>query len=193
MLKGLYDWTMRLAAHRQALALLALVAFIESSFFPIPPDVLLVPMVLAARTRAWRIALVCTVASVAGGLAGYGIGFYLFEAVGRPLMEFYGYMAKYAVFQSWYTEWGLWIVFAAGLTPLPYKVFTIASGVAGLDLTVFIVGSVLSRGLRFYIVAALLWHFGEPIRDFIERHLGKLAAAFVVLLFAGFVVIEFLA
>lgn len=190
MLKGLYDWTMGLAAHRNALALLAFVSFIESSIFPIPPDVLLLPMVLAARARAWRIALVCTVASVAGGLAGYGIGFFLFETVGRPLLEFYGYMDKFAVFQTWYTEWGLWIVFAAGLTPLPYKVFTIASGVAGLDPTVFLLGSVLSRGLRFYVEAALLWRFGEPIRDFIERHLGKVAAAFVVLLFGGFALIK---
>lgn len=190
MLKRLYDWTMGLAARRHALSFLAFVSFIESSVFPIPPDILLLPMVLAARNRAWLIALVCTVASVAGGLAGYGIGYFLFETVGRPLLEFYGYMDKFAVFQTWYVAWGLWIVFAAGLTPLPYKVFTIASGVAGLDITVFLLGSVLSRGLRFFVEAALLWRFGEPIRDFIERHLGKLAVAFVVLLFGGFVAIK---
>ncbi|MFQ5784423.1 MAG: YqaA family protein [Alphaproteobacteria bacterium] len=193
MLKRLYDRVMGLAAHRRAAALLALVSFAESSVFPIPPDVLLVPMVLAARRRALRLALICTAASVAGGLAGYGIGFFLFDAVGRPLLELYGYMAEFSVFQSWYNERGLLIVFVAGLTPLPYKVFTIASGVTGLDLAAFTVGSILSRGLRFGVEAALLWRFGPPIRDFIERHLGKVMTAAVALLLGGFVLARWLA
>ena len=188
MLRRLYDETMALAAHRHALLLLAAVAFVESSVFPIPPDVLLVPMVLAARARAWRIAAVCTAASVAGGLAGYGIGYFLFESVGRPLLEFYGHTEAFVSFRDTYNAWGLWIVFAAGLTPLPYKVFTIASGVTGLNVAVFVLGSVLSRGLRFFVVAGLLWYFGPPIRSFVERHLGKLAAAFLLLLVGGFVV-----
>ena len=192
MLRRLYDWTMGLAAHRHALALLALVAFIESSIFPIPPDVLLVPMVLAARARAWRIALVCTVASVLGGLAGYGIGYFVFETVGRPLLEFYGGGDAFASFRDAYNAWGLWIVFTAGLTPLPYKVFTIASGVTHLDLTIFVLGSVLSRGLRFYAVAALLWRFGTPLRAFVENHLGKVTAAFALLLVGGFALIRLL-
>ena len=141
MLRRLYDETMALAARRHALLFLAAVAFVESSVFPIPPDVLLVPMVLAASARAWRIAAVCTAASVAGGLAGYGIGYFLFEIVGRALIEFYGYTEVFAGFRDSYNEWGLLIVFAAGLTPLPYKVFTIASGVTGLNVAVFVVGS----------------------------------------------------
>ncbi len=192
MLRRLYDWTMGLAAHRNALALLALVAFVESSVFPIPPDVLLVPMVLAARARAWRIALVCTVASVAGGIAGYGIGYFAFETVGRPLVEFYGAVDAYGSFRDYYNEWGLWIVFTAGLTPLPYKVFTIASGVTQLDPTIFVVGSVLSRGLRFFGVTAILWRYGEPLRAFVENHLGKVTTAFAVLLVGGFVLIQLL-
>ncbi len=128
MLHRLYDWTMSLSAHPHALWVLAAIAFIESSFFPIPPDVLLIPMVLASREKAWWIASVCTVASVLGGAAGYGIGYFLFEEVGRPLLDLYGYQEKFAEFSQLYNEWGWWIVFGAGLTPFPYKVITIASG-----------------------------------------------------------------
>jgi membrane protein YqaA with SNARE-associated domain len=192
VIRGLYDWTMKLAEHRNALAALALVAFIESSVFPIPPDILIIPMVLAAREKAWRIALICTVASVLGGIAGYGIGFFLYESIGKALLDFYGYADKFSQFQSYYHEWGAWIVGGAGLTPFPYKVITIASGVADLNLVVFIIASVLSRGLRFFLVAGLLWYFGEPIRVFIEKNLGILATAFFLLLFGGFVLIKFL-
>ncbi len=192
MIRGLYDWTMSLASHRQALWALAVVSFIESSVFPIPPDIILIPMVLAAPEKAWRFALVCTVASVAGGLAGYGIGYFLFDSIGRPLLDFYGYGEKFAQFQGYYNEWGAWIVGGAGVTPFPYKVITIASGVTGLDPVVFMVASVLSRGLRFFLVAGLLRHFGEPIRIFIEAHLGKLATAFFILLLGGFVAIKYI-
>jgi membrane protein YqaA with SNARE-associated domain len=183
---------MGLAGHPHALLALALIAFVESSVFPIPPDVLIIPMVLATRQRWIAIAGVCTVASVAGGLAGYGIGYYLYESIGRAIVDFYGYANKFDTFQQWYNEFGLMIVFAAGLTPLPYKVFTIASGVASLDLWSFIGGSVVSRGLRFFMVAGLLWHFGEPIRIFIEKHLNKLAILFTVLLIGSFVVLKYL-
>jgi len=193
MLKRAYDRTMALAEHRHALSLLGLVAFIESSIFLIPPDVLLIPMVLAARQRAWLIAGVCTVGSVAGGIAGYGIGYFLFESLGRRLFELYGYMADFSLFQAYYNEWGAWIVVGAGLTPFPYKFITIASGVAALNPTVFLVASVLSRGARFFLVAALLWYFGPPIRTFIERNLGLVTAAFFALLLGGFVVIGWLA
>jgi len=192
VLKSLYDWTMTLAGHRHALWALAAVSFIESSIFPIPPDALLIPLVLAAPTRAWRIALVCTVASVLGGLAGYGIGYFLFEQVGRPVLDLYGYASKFAHFQETYNEWGAWAVFIAGVTPFPYKVITILSGVTQLDPIVFTVSSVLARGLRFFIVAALLWRYGEAIRHFIEARLGLLFAVFCVLLVGGFVVIKFL-
>ena len=192
MIRGLYDWTMSLAAHRHALWALAAISFIESSIFPIPPDIILIPMVLAAREKAWKFALVCTVSSVLGGLAGYGIGFFLFDTVGKPLLDFYGYGEKFGLFQGYYNEWGAWIVGGAGITPFPYKVITIASGVTGLDLVVFTVASVLSRGARFFLVAALLWHFGQPIRIFIEAHLGKLATAFFILLVGGFAAIKYI-
>lgn len=188
MLRRLYDWTMSLARTRHAERSLAGVSFAESSFFPIPPDVLLIPMVLAERTKWLRYALVCTAASVLGGLLGYFIGAVLFEAVGRPILEFYGYMAKFEEFQEAFNRWGLLIVFVfGGLTPLPYKVITIASGLTGLSLPVFFISSVLARGTRFFLVAGLLYWFGEPIRTFIEKHLGLLFTLFVVLLVGGFV------
>ncbi len=193
MLRRTYDWTMDLAARPHAMFWLFLVAFAESSFFPIPPDVLIIPMVLAARERAWRVVAVATVASVLGGLAGYGIGFFLFESVGQVILDFYGYAAKFERFQAWYQEWGGWIVFAGGFSPVPYKVITIASGSVDLDLVTFTVVSFISRMGRFLLVAALLWKFGPPIRAFIERWLGPLTLAFVVLLILGFVVIRYLA
>ncbi len=190
MLRRLYDWVMRLAAHRRAVPALAAVSFAESSFFPIPPDVMLIPMIVANRAKAWWLATVCTVSSVLGGVAGYAIGFFLFEAVGQRVVDFYGYSHQFEVFQGWYTEYGLLIVFIAGITPLPYKVFTIASGVAGLPLGTFILGSVVSRGLRFFIEAALLWWIGEPIRAFVEKNLQWVTALFVVLLVGGFVALK---
>jgi membrane protein YqaA with SNARE-associated domain len=191
-LHGLYDWTMAQAAAPYALWMLALVAFVESSVFPIPPDVLLIPMVLAMRDRAWLIAGVCTIASVAGGFLGYAIGALLFETIGRSILELYGYLERFAEFQTRYNEWGAWIVFFAGLTPFPYKVITIASGVTGLDLATFGVTSVLARGLRFFLVAALLWYIGPPVRRFIEANLGWLTIAFFVLLFGGFLLVRLL-
>jgi membrane protein YqaA with SNARE-associated domain len=189
VLRRLYDWTMGLAGHRHAESALAAVSFIESSIFPVPPDVMLIPMVLARRERAWRIAFICTIASVLGGVAGYAIGFFAFETIGRPVLEFYGDAPKFADFQEHYNEWGAWVVFSGGLTPFPYKVITILSGVTALDVTVFMVSSVVARGLRFYIVAGLLWYFGDPIRIFIERRLGLLFTLFSILLVGGFVVV----
>ncbi len=183
---------MGLAAHRHALAALALISFVESSVFPIPPDVIMIPMVLAARDRAWRIALIATVASVLGGFLGYAIGAGLFEAVGRPILQFYGYGERFAAFQEIYSEWGWWIVAGAGFTPFPYKVITIASGVMDLDLATFTLASVVSRGARFFLLAALLWYFGPPIRRFIENNLPLLATLFFILLFGGFVAVRYL-
>ncbi|NNG04188.1 MAG: DedA family protein [Inquilinus sp.] len=191
MLRSLYDWTLALAGHRHARWGLAIVAFVESSVFPIPPDVVLIPMVLAERRRAWRLAAICTIASVLGGIAGYAIGFFLFDAFGRPILDFYGYAENFARFQERYNDYGAWWVFGAGLTPFPYKVITIASGVTRLDLLTFMVASVIARSARFYLVAALLWKFGEPIRAFIERWLGPLTLLFFVLLFGGFLVARF--
>ncbi len=191
MLRSTYDWVMGLAARKDAIWVLAAIAFIESSVFPIPPDVLLIPMVLAARDRAWRYAAVCTIASVLGGMVGYAIGMFLFEAAGQPLLELYGYAAKFDEFRGRYNEWGAWIVFVAGLTPFPYKVITIASGATELDLAVFTVASVFARGLRFFIVAALLWWLGPPVREFIEKRLGLMTIVFCVLLLGGFIVARY--
>ena len=186
MLRRLYDWTLLQAAKPHALAILAAISFIESSVFPIPPDVLLIPMILAQRQRAFWIAGVCTIASVAGGFFGYFIGYGLYETVGVPILNFYGYLDKFTDFQGMYNEHGAWIVFFAGLTPFPYKVITIASGVTQLDLGVFGVASILSRGLRFFLVATLLWYFGPWIRTFIDRYFGWLTLAFFALLLGGF-------
>ncbi|HVL72513.1 MAG TPA: YqaA family protein [Beijerinckiaceae bacterium] len=193
MIQALYDWTMRLAAHRRAKVALFAVSFAESSFFPIPPDVLLIPMILADRARAWFYATLCTVASVLGGVAGYLIGLLLFDLVGRPLLALYGYGARFEQFAASYNEWGAWIVMMGGLTPFPYKVITIASGVTHLDIWVFLIASVLSRGGRFFIVAGLLYLFGPPIRSFIEQRLGLVAAVGFALLVGGFVVARLLA
>ena len=192
LFERLYAWTMRHATAPYALWFLALVSFVESSVFPIPPDVLLIPMVLAAPRRAWLIAGVCTVASVAGGLLGYAIGALLYEAVAEPVLALYGYLDKFAAFQGWYNEYGAWIVFGAGLTPFPYKVITIASGVTGLDPVTFTVASVLARGGRFFLVAALLWWAGDWMRGFIERNLAWLTTLFFVLLVGGFVALKLL-
>ncbi len=192
MLRALYDWTMNLASRRNSLWVLAAVAFVESSFFPIPPDILLIPMVLAARDRAWWIAAMCTVSSVVGGMLGYAIGYFLWDTIGLPLLNFYGYLEQFTQFSHLYNEWGWWIVFGAGLTPFPYKVITIASGVTQLDLVTFTVASVFGRGGRFFLVAALLWYFGPAMRSFIERRLGLLTVIFVALLVGGFVVIRYL-
>ncbi len=192
MIRGLYDWTMRLAASRNAMWALAIVSFIESSVFPIPPDVLLIPMVLAAPHRAFHIAALCTLASVAGGLFGYWIGFGLFEQVGRPVLEFYGKDAYFEDFATRYNEWGAWAVLIAGITPFPYKVVTILSGATGLNIWVFMVASVVARGFRFFVVAGLLWKFGAPIRDFIEKRLGLLFTVFLVMLLGGFVLLRYI-
>ncbi len=192
MLRGLYDWTLQLGSNRHAVWALAGVAFVESSVFPIPPDILLIPMVLAVRERAWVLAGICTIASVLGGYLGYAIGALLFDVIGQPIIDFYGFQAAFARFTEQYNELGAWIVAFFGVTPFPYKVITIASGVTNLDPVVFGVASVASRGLRFFIVAALLWHFGPPIRAFVERYLGWVVLVFCVMLVAGFVVLKFI-
>jgi membrane protein YqaA with SNARE-associated domain len=168
------------------------VSFIESSFFPIPPDVMLLPMVLARPDRAWSIALVCTVTSVAGGVLGYGIGYYLFETLGRWVIDLYGYQEGFDAFRQAYAEWGLWIILIKGMTPIPYKLVTIASGAAAFDFPTFVAASILTRGVRFFLVAALLKYFGPPIRGFVERRLTLVTTLFVVGLVGGFVVVKYL-
>lgn len=186
MLRGLYTWTMSLARSPYALWALAFVAFIESSVFPIPPDVLMIPMIIAAPRRAFLIAGIATVASVLGGLLGYYIGAALFDSVAQPILDFYGKGQYFDDFALRYNDYGAWAVLIAGVTPFPFKVITIASGATGLSLPVFIISAVIARALRFFLVAALLWKFGAPIRDFIERRLGLMFILFCVLLIGGF-------
>lgn len=188
----IYDYMIGLASCPNAMYFLAAVAFIESSFFPIPPDVMLIPMVLAMPQKAWRIAGAATAASVIGGYFGYLIGVFAFDLIAKPILNFYGYMHQFDVFKGYYHEWGAWIVFGAGITPFPYKVITIASGVVHLDLLTFTVASVLARGMRFFLVAWLLKKFGAPMKIFIEKNLGILSVVFLVLLIGGFAVIKYL-
>ncbi|GAA0304588.1 YqaA family protein [Rhodovulum strictum] len=192
MLRRLYAWTMALADRPHALFALFVVAFVESSVFPIPPDVLMIPMILARPSRAWLIAAVALAGSVLGGLLGYVIGWGFFETLGRPVLEFYGKDAYFDAFSERYNEYGAWAVLVAGITPFPYKVITILSGLTSLDLGVFIVASVIARGIRFFVLAALLWKFGVPIRAFIERYMGLLFTLFVLLLIGGFYAVRYL-
>ena len=190
--RKIYDTTLDLAARKNAIWWLFAISFIESSFFPIPPDIMIIPMVLAMPKNAYRIAGVATLASVLGGYLGYSIGIFGYEVIAKPLLEFYGYMAQFEKFENYYHEYGAWIVFGAGITPFPYKIITIASGVVHLNLVIFTVASILARGFRFYIIAVLLKHFGEPMKVFIEKNLNLLSILFLLLLIGGFAVIKFL-
>lgn len=192
MLRGLYDWTLNLAGHRHARWGLAIVSFIESSVFPIPPDVVLIPMVLSQRRKAWLYAAICTVASVIGGIFGYAIGYFLFDTIGQYILHLYGYESAFESFAASYNDYGVWVVLIAGFTPFPYKVITIASGVTQLNFFIFMLASLAARGARFFIVSGLLWWFGEPIRAFIDRYFGLLSILFMVLLVGGFVVASLL-
>ena len=191
MLRPLYNWVMEKARHPKAIWWLAGLSFAESSVFPIPPDVMLVPMVLADRRHAWRIAFVCLIASVLGGMLGYYIGYALLETVGSWIISLYGMQNGLTEFQDWYDRWGLWVILIKGATPIPYKIVTIASGIAHFSLPVFIIASLVTRGIRFYLVAGLLYWFGEPIRAFIERRLTLVTTAFVIALVGGFVAIKY--
>ena len=190
MIRRLYDWTMSLSRSPHALWALAIVSFVESSVFPIPPDVLMIPMIIARPRRAFLIAGIATLASVLGALLGYYIGAALFETVGRPVLDLYGKAADFDAFAVTYNEWGAWAVLIAGITPFPFKVITIASGVTGLSLPVFVIASLIARAFRFFLVAALLWRFGAPIEGFIERRLGLVFSLFCVLLVGGFAILK---
>ena len=192
MIRSLYDWVIRLAAHPRAIPALGLVSFLESSFFPIPPDVMLIPMVLANRKKAFTIAAVCTVCSVVGGLLGYAIGYYFFETIGAWVVKTYGLQAGLERFREQFAHWGIWVILIKGLTPIPYKLVTIASGIAHFNLGVFIIASLVTRGARFFLVAALLRAYGPPIRDFIERRLTLVTSAFGALVVLGFLSLRFL-
>ncbi len=181
-----------MAASDRAPWALAAVSFAESSFFPIPPDIMLIPMVLSQPRKAWWYATIATVASVLGGLLGYAIGYYLYDAIGAPILKFYGREHALDGFETFVQEYGVAAVIIKGMTPIPYKVVTIAAGVGKMNLLAFMGASVVARAMRFYLVAGLLYFFGEPIRSFIEGRLALVTTAFLVLLVGGFVAVRYI-
>lgn len=191
MMRRIYDWMMGMARSERAPHALFWVSFIESSFFPIPPDVMLVPMVLARRLKAWWFASVATIGSVLGGAAGYAIGYFFFEAIGLPILNFYGKAGSFDQFAQWFNEWGVWILIVKGMTPFPYKVLTITAGVTKMPFLEFMLASIVARAMRFFLVAGLLYWFGEPIRDFIEKRLSLVTTLFVIALVGGFIAVEY--
>ena len=190
MLRKLYARTLALAASPRAAWWLAVVAFAEASCFPIPPDALLIPMALARPREAWRFAAICTVASVIGGALGYYIGYAVFDQLAQPLIRLYGYGDRFAAFQALYAQYGLWVILIKGLTPIPYKIVTIASGAAHFNFWLFMAASIATRGMRFFLVAALLRAFGTPVRDFIERRLALVTGALAAGVIGGFLLLK---
>ena len=191
MLRDLYDKIIKLSESKQALPTLAAVSFAESSFFPIPPDVILVPMCLAQPQKARAFALVCTIASVLGGILGYAIGAFLYDTLGHWLISLYGYGDSVEAFRAAYAEWGSWIILIKGMTPIPFKIVTIASGFAGYDFFMFVLLSIITRGMRFFLVAELLRFYGEPIREFIEKRLTLVLTSFLVAIVGGFFIAKY--
>lgn len=192
MFRRLYNWVISLAASPYAVWALAAVSFTESSFFPVPPDVLLLPMALSRPDRALFYAGVCTVSSVVGGLVGYAIGALLYDSIGQWLIAAYGYGDNLEAFRQAYAQYGEWIILLKGVTPIPYKLVTITSGFAGYDIVWFTVLSVITRGLRFYLLAGLLHRYGNPIREFVEKHFGLVIGVLAFFVVAGFAAVRFI-
>lgn len=186
MFRSLYDWTLRLAGHRHAIRSMAVISFCESSFFPIPPDVMVVPMVIARREQAYLIATVCTVSSVLGAMLGYAIGMFLWESVGEWLVQVYAMGDGMDSFRASYREWGAWIILIKGFTPIPFKLVTIASGYAHFSFATFVAACIVTRGARFFLIAWLLKRYGEPMQAFIERRLTLVGWLFLLALVGGF-------
>jgi membrane protein YqaA with SNARE-associated domain len=191
-LRGMYNWVLKLAASKHAEPWLFGVSFAESSFFPIPPDVMLAPMCFARPERAYRYALVCTIASVIGALLGYAIGYWLFESVGAAIISLFGYAGKEDELRAQYAEYGAWIIFIKGVTPIPFKLVTIVSGAMAFSIPIFIAACVVTRGVRFFVVAWLFKTFGPTLAPVIEKRIGLFALLFVVVLVGGFVVASML-
>jgi membrane protein YqaA with SNARE-associated domain len=189
LLRRLYDRIVAAAEKPHATWTMGAVSFAESSFFPIPPDVMLIPMALARPDRAYRFALWCSVMSVAGGVLGYAIGALLYDSVGHWLMHIYGYGARVEEFRAAYAQWGAWIILLKGLTPIPYKIVTITSGFAGYNLGLFILFSAITRSARFFLLAFLLHRYGEQARHIVEKRLGLWTALFALVLVAGLVIV----
>lgn len=192
MLQRFYQRVLALAASPRAPLWLAVISFAESSVFPVPPDTLLIPMVLSRPHRAWSLALICTVASVAGGVLGYFIGYALLTGIAMPLIRFYHYEAAFDAFRDKYATYGLWVILIKGLTPIPFKIVTIASGAAHFNFAVFVAASALTRGARFFLLAGLLRRYGVTVRDFIERRLTLVTTAAAAAVVGGFVALRFL-
>ena len=191
-LKRTYNWTLEKAQHKNAKWYLSLISFAESSFFPIPPDILLIPMALASKTKALFYAFICTLSSVLGGIFGYAIGYFFFNSIGLYIVEFYHLENSFSIFENYYKEFGILIVLGAGITPFPYKFITIASGVFGLNIYLFVIVSIIGRGLRFYLIAILLYFFGEKIKLFIDKYFNILSITFFILLVGTVFIIRFL-
>ena len=190
ILRKLYDWTLKRASQKSASWFLGIISFAESSFFPIPPDIILIPMVLAKRAKAFFYALICTLSSVTGGIFGYLIGLMLFNSIGVLLINFYHLDEQVNEFKNYYNSYGAWIVIIAGFTPFPFKVITIASGLFQLNFIIFIICSILSRGARFYLVSALLYFFGENIKIFIDKYFNFLTILFFIFLIGGIFIVK---
>ncbi len=191
-LKRLYNWTLVKANHKNAKWYLSLISFAESSFFPIPPDILLIPMALASKARALFYASICTLFSVLGGILGYAIGYFFYNSLGIYIVEFYQLENSFSIFENYYREFGILIVLGAGITPFPYKFITIASGVFGLNIFLFIIISSIGRGLRFYLIAILLFFFGDKIKLIIDKYFNLLTILFFILLLGSVFIIRFL-
>ncbi len=191
-MRNIYDWMMRAASSKRAPYALGTVSFIESSFFPIPPDVMLIPMVLSNREKAWWYATIATVTSVLGGLLGYAIGYFAYDAIGLPILKFYGKEHALDGFIQFVHEYGVPAIIIKGATPIPFKVVTIAAGVAKMDLLAFVGACIVARAMRFFLVAGLLYFFGQPIKEFIERRLTLVTTVFVVVLVSGFVAVKYM-
>ncbi len=192
LIRKTYDWILHWSTTKYALPALAILSFAESSFFPIPPDVLLIAMAVAVPLKAFRFAAVCSVASVFGGMFGYLLGWQFMDLVGIHIVEFYHLQTQWAKIGSWYEEYNAWAVGVAGFTPLPYKVFTLAAGAFEINFPVFVLASLVSRSARFFIVAWLIFKYGAPIKVFIEKYFNILSIVFIVLLFAGFVLVKYI-
>tara|TARA_Y100001970_G_scaffold276668_1_gene379706 strand:- start:354 stop:938 length:585 start_codon:yes stop_codon:yes gene_type:complete len=192
LLRKLYDWTLKKSEHRNAPWFLSIISFSESSFFPIPPDIILIPMIIAKRSKAWLYAFICTISSVIGGAFGYLIGYFFYNSLGMLILKYYSLESQFANFENSYNDYGLWIVLGAGFTPFPFKLITIASGLFGLNFILFIFVAFFARGLRFFILAILLKLFGNYIKKIIDKYFNTLAIIFFILLFGGFILIKYL-
>lgn len=190
LLRSLYTWTLNKAEHKYSSWILSIVSFAESSFFPIPPDILLIPMIIAKRVKAWTYAFICTLSSVLGGVAGYAIGYFFYNSIGVFIVDTYHLSNSFSVFENYYNEYGMLIVLGAGFTPFPFKFITIASGVFNLNIFLFIITAIIARGLRFYLLAGLLFIFGEKIKILIDKYFNLLVILFFILFVGGVLLIK---